>query len=935
MIRLGLHGASIRGRARADAGPLLLSALVVAVVSMLAGAVPVLLRSTADEAVREAVRAAADLADVRVEARWESDDGMNGGRLRDPRLAAELADLANRSLDDLGPLRDVLEPPVGYTASPTLKVTDGSVLRTFQLNYLRDATGPAVVWISGKAPASSAKQADVEVPWNGPPWPVQVGLSEAEAAALGAGPGDRLQLADEQRNPKDVRVSGIYRAVNPDDPAWRLAPWLLNPTSGSDGAGSTRFGGLLSDESLPDARLAFGLDDLTRVVRFSPDPDVLTWDAAQRIAATVVGLKASSGTSANRGTASHWQTQLDSVLRDVQDQIEAATAQASVLLTAVSVVAVLVLLLAAELLVARRAPALTVARQRGASLLALGGELLLESVLLAAVSAGAGVLAARIFVPSVAWGWLLPVVLAAVLAGPAFGLVTAYRATRDRRVPANRNARRWARRTTALRRLTAELAVVIAAAIAVVVLHQRGVLPSAGGTVLLPAAAPTLGVLVGGLLLLLRVLPPVTGLVLRRALRSSRPLAVFGAARAASASGRALPVLALAGAAALATFALTLNTTVAAGLTEGTWRAVGADARLDVSPDAVSSAPSLASRIAAAPGVRHVALAQVTENAPIVAGDAQRPSRLVVVDTTTFRDLLADTPLPALPSLPGATGASPPVAGPTGATATDPTGSTATAGPGTPAGPGGSSGPAVPALVRSVGGSLHGGTLTLPQKGAPPIRFTAVGAAPAIDAADNVVLVDAAAMTAAGVAYQPNTIWVTGPGAAEAARANATAATVTIRTELERARRSAPLVTGLLRLAWASAGTLLALGLLGFALSAATGAPDRWQTLSRLRTLGLRPGEARRVATAELLPLTLLAAAAGPLLGLLLAQLTLGPLGLRLLTAQTGDPSLILPWLGLAVIAAAFPAMLAALIPAESALRRRRRLSETLRVGGA
>ena len=64
---------------------------------------------------------------------------------------------------------------------------------------------------------------------------------------------------------------------------------------------------------------------------------------------------------------------------------------------------------------------------------------------------------------------------------------------------------------------------------------------------------------------------------------------------------------------------------------------------------------------------------------------------------------------------------------------------------------------------------------------------------------------------------------------------------------------------------------LLALGLLGFALGAAAGAPERWQTLTRLRTLGLRPRDARRVAAGELLPPVLLAAVGGPLLGVLLA----------------------------------------------------------------
>jgi putative ABC transport system permease protein len=58
MIRFGrprppaIHWPSVRGRARADAGPLLLAAAVVTVVTLLASATPPLLRATADDAVR-------------------------------------------------------------------------------------------------------------------------------------------------------------------------------------------------------------------------------------------------------------------------------------------------------------------------------------------------------------------------------------------------------------------------------------------------------------------------------------------------------------------------------------------------------------------------------------------------------------------------------------------------------------------------------------------------------------------------------------------------------------------------------------------------------------------------------------------------------------------------------------------------------------------
>lgn len=898
---IALHWPSVRGRARADAGPLLLSALVVVVVTMLAGAVPVLLRGTSDKAVQEAVEQAGDDADVQVEARWEWDDGPNGGRLRTANSASAIDDLRDRSLAQLGSLGSVLEPPVELTDSPYLKVVNGTEPRSFRMNYLSGPNGPAVTWVSGKAPAATSEEPDLEVPFNAPPWPVQVGVSEASAEQLGVKAGDRIQVEDNDHNPKDVRVSGVFRPVDATDREWHAAPWLLQPIYGKDGAGITRFGGLLSAESLPDARLAFGQDDMPRIVRFSPDPALLTLDSANRIVSAVVALKASSTLSGDRSLESQWSTQLDFVLRDVQDQIDAARAQASVLLTALSVVGVLILLLAAQLLVARRGAALAVARQRGAGLISLGSELLLESALVAAVSAAAGVAVSLLVAGGVAWGWLLPVLVAAVFAGPGFGVVEAFRATRDRRVPANRSARRIGERTAALRRLTLELAVLAAATFAFVLLRQHGVLPSAGGTVLLPAAAPALGVLTGAIVLL-RLLPLVTGLSLRQALRSSRPLAVFGAARAAVSAGRALPVLALVSAAGLASFALTITSTADRGLTDGAWRSVGADARLEMSSDDLGHVPDLVKQLSAAAGVRNVVAAQVQDQAPMVVGDASRPARLVIVDSAAYRKLLADTPLAQLPSL------------------------SSSASPGDP----------IPALIRSAEGLVRvGDTLKLSRQGAPALTFSAVGVAPPVDGAEDVVLVDAAAMTAAGYTVAPDTIWITGPGAVAAASAVGDQGLVTLRSPLEASRRDAALVTGLVRLAWASAGTLLALGLLGFALGAAAGAPARWQTLSRLRTLGLRTREARRVAVGELLPLALVAALGGPLLGALFARVTLGPLSLRLLTGQADDPVLILPWVLIAVVGVLFLVMVFVVVSAEASARRRRQLSEVLRVGGA
>jgi putative ABC transport system permease protein len=741
---------------------------------------------------------------------------------------------------------------------------------------------------------------------------VQIGLSEANAAALKVRPGDRIPLKDRYRRVKNVRVSGIFRPADENDPTWQLAPALRRPVLGPDGVGITRLAGLLSAGSLPDARLAFETDELDRTVRFAPDPDAFRSDSARAVATALVALKGTSGSATVQDSSLQWVTQLDDVLRRVQIRVNAASAQASVLLVGVLAGAVLVLLLAAALLVRRRGQALTAARQRGAGLPGLGAELLIESAVVALSAAVAGIVLARAIAPGVSWRWAVPVVLAAAAAGPAFGMYFAARATRDRRVPANRTARRRLRRTAQLRRITLEAAVVGAAAGALAALHQRGVLPAAasgGGAdpwsgrddgAALAWSAPALGV-VAGALLLLRLLPAAMRLVLRRALRSRQPLLVFGAARATATSTRVLPLLVMVTSAGLASFALTLDATADEGLAEGAWRTVGADARVDAGAGGETDVPALARAVAAAPGVRQAVAGQVTDGARVSNGSVLTRPRLVAVDAAGFQRLLAGTPLPDAPELarltPGGTGE-------------------------------------VPALVRSGDGSLRPGMrLELPRDEAPSVRLVAVGAAPMVGDAADVVVVDAAALGAAGVPVVPNTLWVTGPGAADAVAGTAGATTV-VRADLLRDRREAPLTAGLLRLAWISAAVLLALGLLGLALGAAAGAAERWETLGRLRTLGLRLREGRWVAAGELLPPVVVAAVCGPLLGLALAHLTFTSLALRLLIAGETDPAVVAPWWAVGALAVVFVGSVAVVVSVESALRRRRGLSELLRAGG-
>ena len=72
--RVRVHWPSVRGRAAAGRGPLLLSAVVIALATLLAAAGPAAMRHTADEAVADAVTRAGPDAGVTAETPYERED---------------------------------------------------------------------------------------------------------------------------------------------------------------------------------------------------------------------------------------------------------------------------------------------------------------------------------------------------------------------------------------------------------------------------------------------------------------------------------------------------------------------------------------------------------------------------------------------------------------------------------------------------------------------------------------------------------------------------------------------------------------------------------------------------------------------------------------------------------------------------------------------
>jgi len=890
---LGLHGPTITGRIRDDPGLLLLTGLVVALAAALTSAVAPLTERTADRAIEHTVRDAGTRATV--VATFPRQDEDPDGQARDPGSVRELrqdADYAQHTMPDR--LAAVVSPGVTSLTTPPLQLVDAGPGRYLRLAYLDTPQGPpAVTYTAGGPPQPST---DGAVPADDALWPVQVALSEASATALGLEPGDRLPAEDVQHRRVDVRISGIFVAASPRADAWLSSPELLHPVQGvTEGVERISAAALVSPEALPDLRLAVPTDDLTERVVFNPQPDELSWRGSSALARSVVSLK--SSTALARGRIS-WDSLLDRVLADGQAQVATARGQAQVVLLGLLGSVLLVLALAARLLVRRRAGSVAMARERGAALLGIGTELLVEALLVALAGAGAGVLATLLLVGAAGWGLTVPVVLVAALGAPVLGVLVAAGSTDVRRVPANRSARRTAARSRRLRRYLVEATVVAVAALTFVALRQRGVTGGDLGSGDPTAASAPVWWTVAGTLVVLRVFPGLAGFVLGRARGSRTVVGFVVGARLAQVGARLLPLLVVTVTVAQLTLGISLAATEQHGQTAGALLAVGGDARVTAVAD--PSVTQTARDVAAAPGVDEAVAGRVADDVQASSRESAATVTLVVVDAAAYERLLAASPLPDAPQLAKLQA--------------------------------GGAGDPVPALL--LGGDPRLRIDPVLRWDDVPIALSVVGVAPQVEAATGpVVVVDAAAFAATGAAADPDTVWAVGPGSAAAVRHVAgPAGEVELLDDVLAARRDAPLASGLVHLAVAVSALLLLLAVLGVVLGAALEAPARAESLGRLRSLGLGRAELWRLLAGELLTPVVVGSVAGLLLGLGCALTSLGSLELEKVTGEAGSPDLVVPWwAGLTLVVP----LAAALLTTQVEARRLRRtgLARLLRAG--
>ena len=754
----------------------------------------------------------------------------------------------------------------------------------------------AIRVVEGRAPASAGV--------------VEAMLPRPAATALGVRTGATFTLTG-LLGPAPVRVVGVFEQLDPAAPMW--AGMAVTQTACPNRAEGVRVqAGLLTDA--PGIRLAaVRTGELVTEWRYRLDETKLTAADVPALATAVAAARR------DPPRQTHLVTGLDATLARYAAQQDAVAALLAVVQAGVIATLLGLLLLAAALVVEQRRAEFALIRARGGGVTTVAGRLLAETALVAPAAVLAGWLAGGALPGRPApHGWLPLLVVAgtATLTAPVLAAVA-------QRHPAFTGRRRdLARTRRSVRRLVGEMFVVLLAALGVVLVRRRGLEAADGVDPYLAAVPGLLAVAVA--LIVLRVLPWPLRLAGRMATRARGAVPFLGLAGAGRGSVTHLTPLAV------------LVVAVATGVFTGAVTATIRDARDRAADHAVPGdalitgtgfSAGTAQRLATVPGVTAVAPMWSGSSSPL---DAREPNleliRVHVVDGPAADRVLRRSSnrlrLPAALTRPG------------GAADT------------------------VPALVSpDLAGEFAAGGAVDVQGNRYDFRIAAVNAeVPGIDVGARrfVVLPAQALPVPAGQALRFNRFTIAGPGADPEAlrrvgdagqREHMTGAagqppaawrvpptTVTMRAAYRASLENGGVnrVLSFTFAAGAAGSVVLAVLTVGFAVLA--GAPARGVVLSRLRTLGLSAAQGRRLLIYELVPLLGVAVLAGGLVGVALPRLIGPALGLAGFTAGVAARSRLDPPLLAAVPAAVLLAIGAALL-VESAVNRRMRLGEALRLG--
>jgi len=748
----------------------------------------------------------------------------------------------------------------------------------------------------------------------------QVAVTTATAARLGVRVGSRLRTAGQT-----LVVTGIVRPVGSASAFWTADPVATAPELTQLGVDTTPFlatAAFVGPAEMAAVQSKLGGESLHLLWGFPLDLRSVTADQAaglQRALQALSFLPALSSVSPNpsspAGSAGVNGTQgaspplpvalsngLTVILAPFVATDDAVQRALSLLFVSLAVIAAVVVLLGARLVILHRDREFTMMRARGSSLrqLALvalrGGAVV---VLPAAAVAVAGAVAVTPGPASWLSWWLAGAITAVALAGPP--ALAAWR-HRTRRGRAGAGAAPQSRRQlAAARRWVADVTLVCAAVGGLVILRQQG-LPPPGSIDLFTAAAPVL-VAIPVALLVMRGYPLVLRLLGRTTRRRRGVVMIVGLARgSAAARAGVLPAFALVLAFAVAAFAGMARSAVAAASVAASWQTAGADATITAPEAGPGLTPAALRAIAGVRGVQRTTAVAVAT----ATSDQGFNLPVAIVDPRSYAMLTAATPLPpfraATLARPGAPHARVPVL--VSPTARD--------------------------IVHS-GSSLSvaGRTMRVQVVGH-PYSF------PGVTSGGGFAVLPQWAL---GARAPPTTaVAVVGQGLDTAALL-ATAhravhgSQVILRSQVLAGIADAPLPHGGFVTFAQGAGAAAGLSLLVLALTLVLSARSREMTLARLATMGLGPGQSRRITLVETMPAILAATVGGAACALALVPLV-GPS--VDVAAFTGTPVVVpLQVNVMAIVATAAGLIVLAWVAlaVQSRLARGRGTTQALRVG--
>ena len=893
--------------------------VLVAGATFLFAALPRLFNQFADDGLRFAVEhAAAPARQVRV---------TDTARVPDGRVDAHAA--ASQQVLPAS-LRALIDRQGFVVTSPLFileadRRATGTSSGTFRFVTLRHQPGVRqhVRLVAGRFPAASTErvQAPVSQPVlqnrSAPPIPglpktrsvplVEVALSTATARALRLKLGDRAVFTPELQDPavqlvpiRDelplaIHVAGLFVVDRSNDQFWFGDTGLGTPT-------------IRQSQSLDENNVfaqALISEAAYKTMLAATRPLLLNYDSHYVVRPDRVGAQHIGALTADLAQlesefsgATQLDRQVQVALSPVLAQYRKERSQAETLLSVAAIglfaCALACLGLLAALSYDRRRNETELSRTRGASPHHLLAAQAAESFLISAPAALLGWGLAVLLVDgrgSSLSAWLAFAIVAATVLLP----VLAIAGTARRPLGARAREDVVTGRPSA-RRLAVEGLVVVGAGVGVYLLRRRGLGSNdTGGFDPYLAGVPVLLGLACGILALR--LYPLPLAALARVARRGRGLPLhLGLSRAARQPGAAsLPLIVLVLALAIATFAAALARTLAAGQDRSSWRAIGADLRVDAAPDATLPT-GLAKKLDA---IGDVAPAYVQDAG---VGRGAQATVLLALDPSAYERLVAGTP--AAVKLPKSIGQLPPIPS------------------------------QVPALVSSdfPGGGNFQSTLPGESISLLATSTSAKDEFPGVPLGTPFAIVSLAAVKNAGGVVAPNRIYVRGASADEVRKLVPAGEAVHSRAEIVDALSASPLASSIKRGFRATIILAAVFAAVALALMALIAARSRARDLALVRTMGGSQREGILLAAVELAPFVVTALVLGIGLGIAIPYLVEPGLDLAFYTGSGSNP-IAVPWLAPVLFAVGVAALAVVFVIVAGVRMRRARLDQVLRIG--